>query len=177
MKKIDITKNVIQARQQLLTEEQQKLDSMTLPSWMQTPFDEYFYQAPDNVVSVDFQQAFHIPKALAASSVTKEKTPWYDQGLIAFKDQNGAILNIIFNKASQSDTIDITVTVTDGDSVLLNTLAGNSDVCCSIYDKETELAKLTASVNLEGNFMYAEGVVLETYEPADSDQYISLKFH
>ncbi len=178
MKKIDITERVIQARQKLLNEEHAKLQNMQLPACMQQPFDEHFHNTPNNVVTVDFSQhTLEIPKALAAASAAQVKTPWYDQGVIAFKDTNGAILNIIFNKVSHSNEINVTVTVSDGESGFLRALARRSDLHCSLYDKGIALASLHASVNFDGTFMYAEGTIIEEYEPADCDHFISLKFH
>ncbi len=192
MKKIDITDRVLKLRSEKKLRDQKTLESMTMPEWMQSPFDEYFEKnsstnsstisaentKKDNVVKIDFSQnALEIPKALAASSVAHDKTPWYEQGVIAFKDVSGAIMNIIFNKESDSNIIDITVTVTDGDSSFLKKYCGLSDLRCSLFDKKIELASLTAAVNHNGTFMHAEGIVLESYEPNDGEDFISLRFH
>lgn len=184
MKKIDITDRVINIREKNKHKEMEVLSSMTMPEWMQSPFDNYFSQksnhatVDNNVISIDFSKpALDMPKALAASSISKEKTRWYDQGNIAFKDPNGSILNIIFNKISDSNAIDISVTVTEGESEFLKPYCGLSHLNCSLFDKRTELATLKASVNHNGSFMFAEGHILEDYEPSDSSEFISLRFH
>jgi hypothetical protein len=184
MKKIDITDRVIQIRADKKQQEAEAISGLTLPEWMQTPFDHYFSDqkkhggSTSNVMTIDFSKpALNMPKALAASSISKEKSHWYDQGNIAFKDTNGAVLNIIFNKISDSNAIDITVTVSDGESNFLKPYSGLSHLNCSLFDKRTELATLKASVNHNGSFMFAEGIVLEDDEPSDSSEFISLRFH
>ena len=184
MKKIDITDRVIKIREEKKQQERAALSHLTLPEWMQSPFDSYFFtqekqdHTTSNIINIDFSKpALNMPKALAASSISKEKTHWYDQGNIAFKDSNGAILNIIFNKISDSNAIDITVTVSDGESDFLKPYSGLSHLNCSLFDNRIELATLKASVNHNGTFMFAEGIVLEDYEPSESSEFISLRFH
>jgi hypothetical protein len=184
MNKIDITDRVLEARQDNQQKETEALSKMTMPEWMQTPFDAYFSTEDKNsadktnVIAIDFSlPALDIPKALAASSMNQQNTHWYDQGIIAFKDINGSMLSIIFNKNSDSNSIDITVTVSEGESIFLKPYSGLSNLNCSLYDKRTELAQLTAAVNHNGSFMFAEGIVLENYEPGDSNEFISLRFH
>lgn len=188
MTKIDITERVLKTRAEKKEKERQReeelFSEMTMPQWMQAPFDEYFSEkeslseSNSNVITIDFNRpALEIPKALAASSVSKQKERWYDQGIIAFKDVSGAILNIIFNKTTDSNAIDITVTVTDGESEFLKPYSGLSKLQCSLFDHQTELATLTASVNHNGSFMFAEGVVLKDYEPSNNNDFISLRFH
>lgn len=184
MNRIDISDRVIQIRESRKAQELEVLSSMSMPDWMQTPFDHYFAPntdtplANDSVIHIDFSKAaLDIPKALAASSIDQDAKRWYDQGIIAFKDVSGAILNIIFNKTSDSNAIDITVTVSEGESHFLKPYCGLSNLNCSLFDKRTELATLTAAVNHNGSFMFAEGVVIEDYEPSDSNEFISLRFH
>ena len=180
--KIDITNRVIKVRAEQQKKENDILASMSLPSWMQTPFDEYFSEdmskTSTNVVNVDFSApSINIPKKLAASNIESQLQYWYDQGVVAFKDTSGAILNIIFNKVSHSDSIEITVTVTDGDYSLLQKYSGMSNIGCSLFDSTTELASLTAAVNHNGTFMHAEGIIKQGTEPTDGNDFISLRFY
>ncbi len=180
--KIDITDRVIKLRYEQQEKENALLDGMVLPKWMQTPFDEYFAEqkkhSANNIVTVDFSApSISIPKKLAAASMESQLEHWYDQGVIAVKDASGAILNIIFNKISDSDSIEITVTVTDGEYGLLQKYSGMSNIGCSLFDNTTELASLTAAVNHNGTFMHAEGVIKQGKEPQNSNDFISLRFY
>lgn len=186
MKKIDITKEVTRIRSENKDKEQAALATMTLPEWMQKPFDAHFSKknsayASDNeqrVIEVDFSRpTLAMPKALAASSMSAEQASWYDQGQLTFKDNNNATVDVAFNKVSDSDAIDITISVIDGESDVLTPYCGLSELSCSLYDNTTELAKLTATINHDGTFMFAEGIVLEDKEPRDSNAFISLHIH
>jgi hypothetical protein len=184
MNTIDITDRVLNAREDNRKQEKEVLSNMTLPEWMKTPFDAYFSteetspSGKNNVIDMDFSlPALEVPKALAASSINQENAHWYDQGIIAFKDINGSMLSIIFNKNSDTNAIDITVTVSEGESIFLKPYSGLSNLNCSLYDKRTELAQLTAAVNHNGSFMFAEGIVIEDCEPSDCNDFISLRFH
>jgi hypothetical protein len=189
MKTIDISQEMINIRQEDKAIENAFLSNNTLPHWMRKPFDHYFSTdslsdiKDSNIISVDFSQVtLKIPKALAASAIGSEKTPWHDQGMISFKDNNGAILSITFNKSSHTSGIDVTVHVTQGKSLLLHTYCGQSALQCSLFDGEKELAALTAAVNHNGTFLYAEGSIVDDYflegnESTNSGDFIALHFH
>lgn len=184
MKKINITEKMINVRTAQKEQEKKTLSTMALPEWMQTPFDEYFEEknkqesiTNSNVVTVNFStQNIQIPKALAAANTMASHNNWYDQGTIAFKDSSGAILNIIFNKSSDSDAIEITVTVSAGEYSLLQQYSSMMNINCALFDNNTKLASLTAAVNHNGTFMHAEGSVISDKEPSDGHDFISLRF-
>jgi len=184
MTTIDISQKMIQSRQKDKAIESDFLKNNTLPTWMKKPFDAYFsadsssHITNSNIINVDFSQTtLKIPKALAASAIAREKTPWYDQGMVSFKDEGGAILSIIFNKSSNTSDIDVTVNVTQGESLLLHSYCGQSSLECSLFDGDKKLAALTAAVNHNGTFFYAEGNVVDDYESINSDDFIALHFH
>ncbi len=178
---IDITQHIIQLREATKKEEAEMLANKVLPEWMQKPFDAYFSKKPEkensNVIPVNFGQSImNIPKALAAGSLAQADQRWYEQGMISYKNDDGAILSVTFNKATDHDGIDVTVFVSEGDSDFLTPFQGQSNIRCSVYDKEVQLASLEASVNHDGSFMYAEGKVINEQSMNEGGDHLSVRF-
>lgn len=188
MKTIDISqlvsKKVQAKRKREFLDLEQRCQQEWMPTWMKTAYDDFISDQPStpssstNVINIDFSRPkLEIPKALAASSADMQQRPWYEQGVISYKDAENALLSITFNKDNHSDAIDITVSVTGGDSSLLQEMKGKSDIQCSLVDHHSELARLNASIDINGTFLYAEGQVLEDYEPEQASDNLSLIFH
>lgn len=185
MKKVDITDKVLEQRKEAKRKEMESLSKMTLPDWMQKPFDEYFasgaaadpQSADSNIVHANFEKrAFFVPKSLAASSIATEQQTWYDCGSVAFSEVEGSLLSITFNKSSDSQQIDIIAEVTEGSSPIMQHYMGQSDISCCIFDKDIKLASLQATFNHSGTFMHAEGTIIEDYEPNDGNDHITIQF-
>lgn len=186
MKTIDISSLVSQKMQHKKRKEFLELDQRCqqnwMPAWMKTAYDDFIHDessaSTTNIIHIDFSRPkLEIPKALAASSIGAQQRPWYEQGVISYRDIEGALLNITFNKDNHSDSIDITVSVVGGNSTLLQGMKGQSDILCSLVDHNSELARLSATVDINGTFLYAEGQVIEDYEPEESSDNLSLIFH
>lgn len=192
MKKIDITERIINIRSQKNLQEQQLLASKKMPTWLQAPFDEYYANSSeknlatntdtpgkqDNVMFVDFSHPkFEIPKMLAAANVNHTKKAWYEAGSLSFKDANDATIQVLFNKPSDQNNIDIMISVLDGESVFLQQYAGVSNLECSLFDDKIAMASLMATVNEKGNLMHAEGKIIRSTEPKNGAESLTLYFH